>query len=448
MATASTDVMYNLLGEEIQQDQHKDIVTLLNEARQLITETYINPNDRSPIVLRCSFGKDSSILLKLTIEAVMMLPSDQWTRHIYIVVSDTMVETPIIKYHVKGESEKVEQLIKEQHLPMSLHIVKPRLTERYFYEVIGKGYSLPSRKERRCTQKLKTEPSKRFLKGIDYTTVMTGVRLSESEQRYNTYSAAEDKRMLDADGKMLVMPILDFWVEDIWEAAHGRFPWGSSLPLRQHYAEATGECGFQNPRGTEKNKVDACGARFGCFTCPVISADRSTEHMADHHEWLKPYTEWRELQMKVYGKYVPQRQPWMNDREWKREKERWEMFNWRLRGVTKSGYRRNGRKEELDEYGTILVEAREFLLQKLFEAQDEINRLRSVEGLEPDCLIEQDEIDLILWQHEDDRRNRPWLTNGGKDAEQAMISVMRQVEEELKLPFDPNAENLFTVSYA
>src|SRR5205085_449564 len=104
-------------------------------------------------------------------------------------------------------------------------------------------------------------------------------------------------------------------IEDVW-AYLQKYPlgWSSSHAVRKLYKDATGECGFSNPKGV-KSTVEACGARFGCWLCPVILQDKSTEKMSETYDWMVPLTEWRQMQMIVYGDFIPAKKQGMNRKE-------------------------------------------------------------------------------------------------------------------------------------
>lgn len=434
---AEATVITDLFGNVIEAGQ-KATAELLRESRRDLYHEYREGRPGAWVV-KSSFGKDSTLTLNQVMLAMLDVPQEERTRHVYVVCADTGVETPGIYAHVHSESEKVKAAIERYGLPMSVHIVKRDPKDSYFVETLGRGYPLPSNGERRCTDKLKIQPQQRAVEGIDCGLVLTGVRASESDVRNRRYTDKFDEERGE------YYPILWFTIEEVWEALQAPLPWGTSLPIRRIYAEATGECGFRNPKGTETKKVDACGARFGCWVCPVVQQDKSTEFMSRHHAWLEPLTRWRELHLLVYGHYEPPKTPGQTGAERSREKRKWEEVGRRVKLLTKAGYMRNKHRLN-DGEGCLIIEARKYLLDELLAAEAEMNELRAEEDLPPDELIEAVEVKAILAQHVEDARLRPFLTKGMTPAQigAAIKQIIADVEAEMEMPYDPNTHNLFT----
>src|SRR5690606_10114050 len=230
------------------------------------------------------------------------------------------------------------------------------------------------------------------------------------------YKIAEDAASSES---LVFMPIVDWTVDDVWRyLGEDNLGWSSTLDVRNLYKEATGECGISNPKGVESRAqaMEACGARFGCWLCPVILSDRSTEEMSTTHKWMRPLTEWRELQMKVYGQFKPIRPEGQSRKERSAELRKWEKINERVKVITKSGYNRAGKRMK-DGQGTLTVEARRYLFDKLIETQDTVNRLRELDGLEPIKLISDEEISIIKTTWEDDESNYPHLVTNAVGAD-------------------------------
>jgi DNA sulfur modification protein DndC len=262
------------------------------------------------------------------------------------------------------------------------------------------------------------------------------------------------------------MPIINFTVEDIWEGLKGWLPWGSPNRVRNLYEDATGECGFMNPKGTEKNKVDACGARFGCWVCPVVNADKSLQEMVKHHPWLKPLDDWRTFHMILWGQFTPPTDKALTRKERSAQLRMWEEICHEVRKISKSGHQRDGKRmveiikhetevegsvrkqkktkkdgvittevwyetqgEFRPDWGCMSTEARRFALRKLLEAQEEMNELRAEEDLPHYALIHQDEIDYITAKIEEDERERPYLSTGAEDIETLFYDTIKRVSE-------------------
>ncbi|MBW5467404.1 hypothetical protein GPJ61_05905 [Brevibacillus formosus] len=70
--------------------------------------------------------------------------------------------------------------------------------------------------------------------------------------------------------------------------------------ISQIYKDATGECGLSNRKAGKGETAEACGARFGCVICPVVTIDKSTMETAKKKPWFESYVELRELIISMY----------------------------------------------------------------------------------------------------------------------------------------------------
>lgn len=209
------------------------------------------------------------------------------------------------------------------------------------------------------------------------------------------------------------MPIVNWTVEDVWDyLTTNDIGWSSTREVRTLYREATGECGVNNPKGLEEKlqlaQAESCGARFGCWLCPVITTDRSTEAMTEYHGWLEPLSDYREMQLKVYGAYKPLRPDGQKRNERSEVLRKWEAINEKINVITKAGYNRQGKRMK-DGQGTFTLEARKYLFDYLMDVQRLVNRLRKFEGLEPMELITEEEIRIIKELWAEDERDYPLL---------------------------------------
>ncbi|MGG3561630.1 phosphoadenosine phosphosulfate reductase family protein [Neobacillus rhizosphaerae] len=386
---------------------------LVHQAKEDIKTMYLDENDKGHWAVAWSGGKDSTAVLKLVTEAIMELPKEQRNRHVYAVMSDTVVENPELDIYMRDQLQKFNDWAKREEAPFSGHMVERPVERGYFYCLLGKGHPLPSQSIRWCTDRLKIKPQENFLVDLAPSFVLSGVRRSESVSRGRSIEkrsisekiALYDGGKLTKAGTKIFMAIVDFTVEDVWRLLRQPTLWGDTEDIRRIYRDATGECGFVNPKGVEKKSVEACGARFGCWTCPVIVADRSTEEMAKQYEWLKPLTQWRELHMRMYGRYKPLKPQGQPRKVRSLVIKKYKAIAYATLRVTKAGYGRRGEEYNVGA-GTLSLESREFLLQELLKTQAEVNRLRAIDGLEPLELIRKDELYAIIKLQEEDRKQR------------------------------------------
>lgn len=402
---------------------------LVSRATEDLKRMYLDESDNRDWAVAWSGGKDSTCVMSMTIKMLESIPSNQRKRTIHAVMSDTVMENPNLEQYMHGQVKQLKEYIKIKNLPVTVSLVIRELEQSYFYLVLGRGYFLPQNNGagRWCTDRLKLQPQNKKLKEINPSYILIGTRLSESDKRRKSIEKWTAKNELSykiGDHANLTksktfMPIVDFMIEDVWNyLAKERLPWGSSHAVRTLYREATGECGFTNPKATEKKaaKAESCGARFGCWTCPVILNDRSTEVMSESHPWMEPLSRWRMLQLKVFGDYIPLKPKGQKRKERSEVLRQWGEINKTIKMITKSGHKRNGRPmidkttgEIRIDQGTITVEAREYLFEELIKTENEVNKIRDEMGLFPLKLISDEEIHMIKEMWATDRKDCPHL---------------------------------------
>lgn len=403
---------------------------LIRETRSDLNVLYLNDKEGDWTVA-WSGGKDSTTVAGLVIDMLLDLDESQRKRNVHFVMSDTVVENPNLESYMLGQIKKLKDYAEKSNLPITVNLVQRPVKESYFYLILGRGYFLPQNngRGRWCTHRLKTKPQFKMLEEIAPIYQLTGVRLSESAMRKAsikkwTIDSRLNKKIGGTEKMKTFMAIVNFTIEDVWEyLQRERLPWSSTHEVRTLYREATGECGFTNPKGTEikASQSESCGARFGCWICPVILKDRSTEAMSQHNDWMKPLTEFRLMQIKVMGDYKP-----IKPEEQKRKARSHVLKEAKLIGneikkITKSGYKRRGtRYTDSDgvihnDKGTLTVEARKYLFNKLIETENEVNYLRMKSGLETIKLISDEEITLIKEMWEEDEEQAKWLITNVND---------------------------------
>src|SRR5690625_205401 len=383
------------------------------QTRMDILMRYTDENDEGDWVVAWSGGKDSTVVLGLVTEVVKALPPEQRKRKIHVIMSDTRVENPLLGTYMYDQVERFNVYSNKHGLPMKAEIVARPVENSYFVLTLGRGYFLPMRngQGRWCTGRLKIGPSNAKFADIKPSFKVVGTRTGESTSRAESISKyridhkiAEDEASSES---LLFMPIVDWSIDDVWAyLSEDNLGWSSTLEVRNLYKEATGECGVSNPKGVETRAqaMEACGARFGCWLCPVITSDRSTEEMSITNRWMEPLTEWRELQMKVYGQFKPERPKGQPRKERSKDLRKWEAINERVKLITKAGFNRSGKRMK-DGQGTFTVEARQYLFDSLLQTQNTVNMLRSNEGLSYIELIYEEKISIIKETWEDDRKN-------------------------------------------
>lgn len=274
----------------------------LDDRYREIQQVYLS--DSRPWVVGYSGGKDSTCALQMVWKALLGLPPEQRQKPIYVISSDTLVETPIIVRYIDVTLERIEKAAAEQGLPIKTEKVTPTVDRSFWVNMIGRGYPAPSRHFRWCTERLKIEPANDFIKNkvADFGEVVMilGVRSSESATRAQVMSFHRIKgsplsRHSSLLNAYVYGPIEALTTDDVWTyLLQNPSPWGNdNRDLVAMYRNAqAGEC----PLVVDTTTPSCGNSRFGCWVCTVVDRDRSMEAMIDSGEdWLEPLLEFRDL---------------------------------------------------------------------------------------------------------------------------------------------------------
>src|SRR6516164_1153640 len=96
---------------------------------QDVREIYLA--DRRPWVVGYSGGKDSTATLQLVWYALAELPAAKRTKPIYVISSDTFVETPVIVSFIDDNLAAINRTAKERGLPVEAHKVVPEVSDTF-----------------------------------------------------------------------------------------------------------------------------------------------------------------------------------------------------------------------------------------------------------------------------------------------------------------------------
>jgi DNA sulfur modification protein DndC len=247
---------------------------------------YLEPHN-FPWIVGFSGGKDSTVVCHLVFDLLLSLAPDQRRRPVHIVSNDTLVESPLVMAHIVAVQAEMRHAAEAWRLPVRVVTTRPDPDATFWVNLIGRGYPTPNRSFRWCTDRMKIQPTSRYI--LDQVAasgeviLLLGVRRDESATRAGSVARYDNGRRLnphnDLKGCLVYRPIVDLSTEDVWEfLATTLPPWGGSHePLIRLYRDAAGgEC----PVVTSPDDAPSCGttsARFGCWTCTVVEKDRSLE---------------------------------------------------------------------------------------------------------------------------------------------------------------------------
>jgi DNA sulfur modification protein DndC len=265
-------------------------------------------SDAIPWIVGYSGGKDSTASLQLIWNAVSALPQHERTKTIYVISTDTLVENPVIAAWVTASLDQINDAAAAQGLPFRSERLVPSLENRFWVNLIGKGYPAPRPKFRWCTDRLKISASTEFIQRMSEShseaILVLGQRRGESQRRDRTmdqYQTSTRARLSkNRDPRLsrvwVYLPIEDWTSDDVWEYLITEpNPWMiSNQDLFDIYRGATpdAECPIVVDASTP-----SCGdSRFGCYVCTMVTQDKSMQAMVqndDQKQWMKPILEFR-----------------------------------------------------------------------------------------------------------------------------------------------------------
>ncbi len=267
-----------------------------------------------PWIIGYSGGKDSTCVLELVWQAISELDPKERPNKLFVVTSDTMVESPLVMDYLTNMITSMDQAAQEQGVPISVHCVRPDIRKTFWVNLIGRGYPAPRTKFRWCTDRLKIEPANRLILDLvsrhGEVVVVLGVRKSESvaraqviNERQSSVSIAPGSELpahSTLPGAYVFTPIVDWSTSEVWEylLLNSITPWKSNnRDLAAMYKEAAdGEC----PLVIDKNTISCGNSRFGCWVCTVVEKNKSLENVADKgQDWLEPLIKFRNLLMET-----------------------------------------------------------------------------------------------------------------------------------------------------
>lgn len=372
----------------------------LDEFREDIRAQYLS--DNRPWVVGYSGGKDSTATLQLVWIALSELPRKELHKPVYVISSDTYVETPIIVDHIDSNLDHINRIAQQDKLPFEAHKVVPKLDDTFWVNLLGRGYPAPSSRFRWCTDRMKIQPANRFI--LDKVTqfgevvMVLGARRGESNTRDQVLKNLEIKgtklrRHRSLTGAFVYSPIEEFSTDDVWKfLLQVPSPWGAdnSKLVGMYRSAQSGEC----PLVVDTSTPSCGNSRFGCWVCTVVEQDHSMESMIDNGEdWMQPLLDFRD---EISSHQDPKKKRQV--REFKR---------------------RNGRVTRKKEDGTLIpgpykLDIRRKLLRQLLEAQESVRR----DGPDPKAtLISEDELREI---------RRFWLTEK-QDWEDTLPKIYEEV---------------------
>ena len=387
--------------------------TTLKEIYEEVRTVYLS--DNRPWIIGFSGGKDSTCMTQLVWNALSELPPEKLQKNVYIISSDTLVESPKIVSRITSTLEKMEQASKKVEIPISTNLLKPKTEDTFWVCLLGLGYPSPTTMFRWCTDRLKIKNADRFIeeKVSEYgeAIVLLGTRKDESGSRQQLMNLYEIKgSYLSRHSKFaqtyVYTPLRDFITEDVWNyLLQNKNPWGdNNRDLLSLYQEANAsEC----PLVVDTSTPSCGGGRFGCWTCTVVERDKSMDSfMEGGEDWLEPL-----IDLRTELKRTQDPEERIKVREIKRRHGRVELFS-------------DGSDQHTP--GPYTMDFCKQFLEKLLKAQVRVRK----EGPDPNMnLILEEEIHEIqrLWRME----RGDWQNTAYQIYEKVIGKKLQVVKEDL-----------------
>lgn len=256
----------------------------IHAIRSEILEEYRQPHTH-PWIIGFSGGKDSTLVAHLVFEALVALAPHERTREVHLVSNDTLVESPLVISHIASVQADIQHAADAWRLPLRVVTTRPDDDATFWVNLIGRGYPPPNRSFRWCTDRMKIQPTSRYIKeqadASGQVILLLGVRRSESATRAATVARYDNGQRLNRHNDLLnclvFRPIVELSTDEVWEyLAFNPPPWGGThSALFKLYLDAgAAEC----PTVMSQDDAPSCGtssSRFGCWTCTVVDKDRS-----------------------------------------------------------------------------------------------------------------------------------------------------------------------------
>lgn len=263
--------------------------------------------DTTPWVIGYSGGKDSTAVTQLVWTALARLdPQKNSHKPVYVITTDTLVENPVVAAWVRSSLEAMRQESQRHQMPFFPELLEPPPNDSFWVNLIGRGYPAPRPGFRWCTERLKINPTSRFIENtasrFGEAILLIGARKAESATRSASLSRRQSltKEGLTAHpdlvSTLVYAPIQDWSNDDVWTyLMRAQNPWGTSnKDLMSIYRGATedNECPIVVDTATP-----SCGnSRFGCWVCTLVEQDKSMKAMIQNDvdkSWMQPLLDLR-----------------------------------------------------------------------------------------------------------------------------------------------------------
>lgn len=182
--------------------------------------------DDTPWIIGFSGGKDSTTLLQLVFYALLELQRENVKLHkeIHVLCNDTLVENPAVVRWIDDTLDKIRTAGEGYNFSIKVVKVTPVLADTFWINLIGKGYPSPNRFFRWCTERMKINPTNKYIKDTlgenGEAIILLGTRKAESANRAASMARHERKntrlRKHQLPGVYVFAPIADLTDAHVW----------------------------------------------------------------------------------------------------------------------------------------------------------------------------------------------------------------------------------------
>lgn len=275
----------------------------LSEILDEIRRVYLA--DNKPWVIGYSGGKDSTATLQLVWNALESLPQKKREKPIYVISSNTWVESPAIIDLITSNLNSIQKIATREGFPFCTQVVEPKISDSFWVNLIGKGYPVPYSRNRWCTDRLKISPMNKYImsKITQYgeVIIVLGLRKQESTTRAQAIKNHSIRRTnlkshTFFPGAYVYLPIVDFSTEDVWKyLTEFSCPWGDDKTNQELFALYRDAGADERPLVIDESTPSLGNRRFGCWVCTVVNRDLSMETLVETRKisWMKKLLELR-----------------------------------------------------------------------------------------------------------------------------------------------------------
>lgn len=201
-----------------------DLDLAIRAIRADLREEYLKAHGH-PWIVGFSGGKDSTLVAHLVFEVLLDLAPADRRRRVHIVANDTLVESPLVMAHIGRVQEEMRAAAEAWRLPVEVVTTRPSPDHTFWVNLVGRGYPTPNRTFRWCTDRMKIQPTSRYVReqvaASGEVVLLLGVRRSESVTRGQSVKRYDNGERLnrhnDLPGCMVYRPILELSTEAVWE---------------------------------------------------------------------------------------------------------------------------------------------------------------------------------------------------------------------------------------